>query len=62
MNGKAFTISQYKLFVGAFSNYGDQNTKNSVSRTDGEVQTSLEGEEKQSSKINPKLRIQWLWC
>ena len=45
-----------------FSNYGDKNTKNSVSLTDGEVQTSLEGEENQSSKRNRKLRIQWLWC
>ena len=42
--------SQYKLFVGAFSNYGGQNAKNSVSLTDIEVQTFLEGEENQYTK------------
>ena len=39
--------SEYKLFVGAFSNYGGDNTKKSVSQTDNEVQTFLEGEENQ---------------
>ena len=48
MNGKVFHDSQYKLFVGAFSNYGG--TKNSVSLTDSEVQTFLEGEKNQYTK------------
>ena len=38
-----------KLFVGAFSNYGGENT-NSVSLTDSEVQTFLEDEENQHNK------------
>ena len=42
--------SQYKLFVGAFSNYGGLNTKQSVSLTDNEVQTFLEEEENQYTK------------
>ena len=43
--------SQYKLFVGAFSNYGGLNTKKSVSLTDREIQTFLEGEKNQYAKI-----------
>ena len=42
--------SQYKLFVGAFSNYDGENTKKSVSLPDNEVQTFLEGEENQYTK------------
>ena len=45
---QSFHDSQYKLFVGAFSNYGG--TKNSVSLTDSEVQTFLEGEKNQYTK------------
>ena len=42
--------SQYKFFVGAFSNYGGLDTKKSVSLTDNDVQTFLEGVENQYSK------------
>ena len=42
--------SQYKLFVGAFSNYGGYDTKKSVSLTDNDVQTFLEGVKNQYSK------------
>ena len=42
--------SQYKLFVGVFSNYGGYNTKKSVSLADNEVQTFLEREENQYTK------------
>ena len=36
--------------------------KKSVSLTDSEVQTFLEGEKPIYKKKNRKLRIQWLWC
>ena len=36
--------------------------KKSVSLTDSEVQTFLEGEKTIYQKINRKLSIQWLWC
>ena len=36
--------------------------KKSVSLTDNEVQTFLEGEENQYTRENRKLRIQWRWC
>ena len=42
--------SQYKLFVGVFSNYGGYNTKKFVSLADNEVQTFLEREETQHTK------------
>ena len=42
--------SQLKLFAGTFSNYVGYNTKKSVSPTDNEVQTFLEGEENQYTK------------
>ena len=42
--------SQYKFFVGAFSNYGGLDTKKSVSLTDNDVQTFLEGVENQYGK------------
>ena len=47
--------SQYKLFVGAFSNYDGENTKKSVSLPDNEVQNFLEGEENQYTKRKPKV-------
>ena len=47
--------SQYKLFVGAFSNCDGENTKKSVSLPDNEVQTFLEGEENQYTKRKPKV-------
>ena len=50
---QSFHDSQYKLFVGAFSNYGG--TKNSVSLTDSEVQTFLEGEKTNILKEKPKV-------
>ena len=42
--------SKYKLFVGAFSNYGGWNTKKSISLTDSEFQTFPEGKENQYTK------------
>ena len=49
MNGKVFTI----LNTSWFSNYGG--TKNSVSLTDSEVQTFLEGEKTNILKEKPKV-------
>ena len=46
-----------KLFVGAFWNYGGENTKNSVSLTDREVQTFLEDEENQYNKRKTETHI-----
>ena len=47
---QSFHDSQYKLFVGAFSNYGGYNTKKSVSLTDREVRTFLKGDGNQYTK------------
>ena len=46
-----------KLFVGSFWNYGGENTKNSVSLTDREVQTFLEDEENQYNKRKTETHI-----
>ena len=47
--------SQYKLSVGAFSSYGGQNTKKSVSLKDSKVQTFLEGKKTNTVKEKPKV-------
>ena len=50
MSGKPSTILSTSKYVGAFSNYGGQNTKKSVSPTNSEFQTLLEWEENQYTK------------
>ena len=55
MNGKAFTILNPRSFFGSFSDYGCYNTEGSVSLTDNDVQTLLEGVENQNAKKKPKV-------
>ena len=50
MSGKPSTILSTSKYVGAFSNYGGQNTNKSVSPTNSEFQTLLEWEENQYTK------------
>ena len=50
INKKDFTIFNPRSFVGIFSNYGCWNTEKTVSPTDSDVQTFLEGEENQYTK------------
>ena len=50
MNGKAFTILNPRSFFGSFSDYGCYNTEGSVSLTDNDVRTLLQGVENQNTK------------
>ena len=50
MSGKAFTILNSRSFIGICSDNGCQNTEKSVSLTNSDVQTFLEGKGNQTCK------------
>ena len=50
MNGEAFTILIPRSFFGIFLDYGSLNTQKSVSLTNSDVQTFLEGDENQNTE------------
>ena len=50
MNGEAYTILNVRSFVGTFSDLRLMKHWKSVSLTDSDVQTFLEGEEKEKSE------------
>ena len=50
MNGEAFTSLNPRSFFGIFLDYGSLNTQKSVSLTNSDVQTFLEGDENQNTE------------
>ena len=59
-NGKAFTIHNPKSFNRIIADYGSWDAEKSVSLTDSDVQTFLDGEENQNTKKETALVIAFL--